>query len=202
VNERAYDLASSMSAHLASLPGASSISFHAQQGWALALVIVASDDAVISLGAELGLSLDIRTAKGSTRAGDQWWRIAIGERERGALRFEVVGPRHRGAPPIEHTEIVTPELVLEAMRAPGLPTFDTNSGERLVLLASLGLDLGREDVRAALLELHHRGEIRMVRISAPGFVRTDLGPQGLRFELVEESALRDGDAVFHAVVLA
>jgi hypothetical protein len=42
--------------------------------------MASSDEAVISLGKELGLACDIRNEEG------QWWRIATGEREKGALR--------------------------------------------------------------------------------------------------------------------
>jgi hypothetical protein len=51
--------------------------------------------------------------------------------------------------------------VLEAARARGVPAFDTATGGRQILLASLGLDLARADVRDALLELHLRGELRI-----------------------------------------
>jgi hypothetical protein len=92
--------------------------------------------------------------------------------------------------------------VLEAARARGVPAFDTTTGEQLILLASLGLDLGRTDIRAALLELHQGGELQLVRISNPPVVRTNLDARGLPFELVDESALRDEDMIFHAVVFA
>jgi hypothetical protein len=96
---------------------------------------------------------------------------------------------------------LTAEQVLEAARDRGVPAFDTVTGERLILLASLGLDLARAEIRDALLELHLRGELRLVRISRPSVVRTDLDARGLRFELVDESALREADMIFHAVVL-
>lgn len=99
--------------------------------------------------------------------------------------------------PVTHTA----EQVLEATRAPGVPAFDTVTGERLILLASLGLDLARAEIRDALLELHLRGELRLVRISRPSVACDDLGARGLRFELVDESALREGAISFHAVVL-
>jgi hypothetical protein len=206
VNARAYSLAILHRKDLASLRGAASISLHAQETWALFLIMADSDEAVISLSEELGLTLDIKHEEG------RWWRIAVGEREGGALRCEVCGPRHWGQPPDIRAEraarmatapvTLTAEQVLEAARARGVPTFDTATRERLILLASLGLDLGRADVRAALLELHQRGELRLVRLSDPSFVRTDLGARGLRYELVDESALREGDMIFDAVVLA
>jgi hypothetical protein len=96
---------------------------------------------------------------------------------------------------------VTPEHVLSVVRSQTAHSFPTDTGKRFVLLASLGLDLGRGDVRAALLELHRRGDLQLVRISAPGFQRADIGPQGLRYELVEESALREGELTYHGVVL-
>lgn len=100
------------------------------------------------------------------------------------------------------TARVTAAQVLESVRARSVHAFETTTGERLILLASLGLDLGRADVHAALLELHQRGELRLVRLSDPSFVRTGRGAQGLRYELVDESALREGSAFCHAVVLA
>ena len=205
MNARAYGLAIMHRNDLASLHGAASISLHAQETWALFLIMAVSDEAVISLSEELGLTLDIRREEG------RWWRIAVGVREDGALRCEVCGPRHRGQPPDIRAEraqrmatapiTLTAEQVLEAARARGVHAFDTATRERLILLASLGLDLGRDDVRAALLELHQRGELRLVSLSDPSFVRTDLGAQGLRFDLVDESALREGGTIFHAVIL-
>lgn len=98
MNVRAYNLAITWRGDLVSLPGADSISFHAQDTWALLLIMASSDEAVISLGEELGLTCDIRSEAGT------WWRIATGEHEGGALRCEVSGPRHRGQPPGIRTE--------------------------------------------------------------------------------------------------
>ena len=171
---------------------------YAQEEWALLLIIAASDEAVISLSEALGLTLDI------SRGPGRWSRTAIGEREGGALRCEVRGPCHQGQPPGIRAERaatapVTATQVLESAR--DAPTFPTVTGERLIFLVSLGLDLGRDDVRAALLELHQRGEFRLVNLSKPSFVRTEFGPQGLRFEVVDESAFRGG-MIPHAIVLA
>lgn len=204
MNARAYGLAILQRDALASLPGAASTSLHAQGTWALFLIMAASDEAVISLSEDLGLTLDIGSE------GGWWWRVAVGEPEGGALRCKVCGPRHPGQPPDIGAERarrmatapVTAAQVLEAARALSEHAFDTTTGERLILLASLGLDLGRADVRAALVELHQRGELRLVRLSHPSFVRTDLGPQGLRYDVVDESALREGSCLPHAVVLA
>lgn len=206
MNALADNLALKLRGDLDSLPGATSISFHAQEKWALCLITASSDEGVISLGKKLGLTCDIRSEEG------WWWRIAIGEREGGAIRCEVSGPRTRGQPPGLGTEraermatapvILTAEQVLEAARARGVPAFDTTTGERLVLLASLGLDLARADIRDALLALHQGDELRLVHISNPSVVRADLDSRGFRFELVDESALRNGNMAFHAVVLS
>lgn len=216
VNARACSLSTMLRDGLASLPGAASISLHAQEAWALFLIMATSDEAVISLSESLGLALAIRHEEG------RWWRVAVGERDQGALRCEICGPRHRGQPPdlrAEHAEppdlragraermqtapvTLTAEQVLEAARARGVPVFDSATGERPILLASLGLDLGSDDIRAALLELHQGGELRLVSIIDPLRVRADLDARGLRFELVADSAVHEEGTIFHAVVLA
>lgn len=203
MNARAYDFALMHRDELTSLRGASSITFHAQKAWFLMLIIADSDEAVISLSEEFDLTLQIESAKG-------WWRrIAVGQRNDGALRCLVSGPRARGQPPDIRTERamatapVTAEQVLARVRNVATANvFATVTGERLILIASLGLDLGRDDVRAVLFDLHRRGELRLVNLSNSAFVRTDLGPQGLRFDPVDESAFREGVLIPHAVVLA
>ena len=72
---------------------------------------------------------------------------------------------------------------------------------QMVLLASLGLDLKSANIRAALLETHHRGEIRPARLDNPGAARVALDARGLRPKLVDESIISDGDSIFHAVEL-
>jgi len=75
------------------------------------------------------------------------------------------------------------------------------SGGRLILLASLGLDLSQPEIRRALCEMHLRSELRLVRIRFPSAVRVDLAEQGLSPDLVDASALREGRTIFHAVVI-
>lgn len=95
--------------------------------------------------------------------------------------------------------VLTAEEVLAAARARGVPAFGSTGGARRVLLASLGLELANPDVRAALLALHRRYEIRIERLAAPAAARADLAARGLRPELVDESMLSDGPMVFHLV---
>ena len=96
---------------------------------------------------------------------------------------------------------LTAEEVLEAGRAYGVAPFGREAAERLVLLASLGLDLASPSIRAALVEMHHHREIRLVRLDNAGAARADLHSRGFRFELVDESVISDGYTTFHAVVL-
>jgi len=221
VNAHADNLLNKLRNELASLPGATSMTFHTQQRWNLCLIMAASDEAVVSLGQELGLALGIKcekqegtaSAAGAERAAraESWWRhTAVGMR--GSLRCEVHGPRHPGQPPDIRAEraqrmptapvTLTAEQVLEVARARGVRAFDAPPGEGLILLASLGLDLQCDGVRAALLELHQRGELRLVTISNLSRVRAKLAAQGLRVALVDDSALHLGSTSFHAVVLA
>ncbi len=95
---------------------------------------------------------------------------------------------------------LTAEQVLEAARARGVPAFTGPVGDRLILLASLGLDLTAPGIRAALVELHRRGELQLVHIDNVAAVRADLAARGLPIELVEESAITAGDTTFHVVV--
>lgn len=218
MNARADYLSNMFRNELASLSGAASMSFHAQQRWGLFLIMAASDEAVTSLGQELGLALNIKHEKEqegeegmeSAAGAGSWWRhIAVGMR--GELRCEVHGPRHPGQPPdicAERTQrmptapvTLTAEQVLEVARARGVRAFDTPPGEGLILLASLGLNLQRDDVHAALLELHQRGELRLATISNPSCARANLAARGLCVTLVDGSALRNGSTIFHAVVL-
>jgi hypothetical protein len=92
VNAIASHLATSLRGHFVWLPGATSVTIHVQETWALLLIIASSDAAVILLGKKLGLNCELRKESG-------WWRrIAIGESEGGALRCEVSGPRSQGEP--------------------------------------------------------------------------------------------------------
>lgn len=95
----------------------------------------------------------------------------------------------------------TAEQVLEVARARGVPAFAGAVGDRLILLASLGLDLTAPGIQAALVEMHRRHELRLARIGNVGAVRAELAARGLRIELVDESAIVDGDMTFHAVVI-
>lgn len=96
----------------------------------------------------------------------------------------------------------TAEQVLEVARARGVPAFARAVGDRLILLASLGLDLAAPGIQTALVEMHRRQELRLARINDVDAVRADLAARGLRIELVDESAIVDGDMTFHAVVIA
>lgn len=96
---------------------------------------------------------------------------------------------------------LTAERVHEAARAYGVPAFGGAIRDRRILLASFELDLRAPGIRAELLEMHHRGELRLVRLGDPHAVREDLAARRFRPELVDESILSDGDATFHAVNL-
>lgn len=92
MNARGYGLVRSQRATLDTLPGATGISFHASETWAIVLITAASDEAVVGLGNELGLgTVEVRTGAG------RWWRRAMSEQ--GAVRVEVFGPHHLGPPP-------------------------------------------------------------------------------------------------------
>jgi hypothetical protein len=63
----------------------------------------------------------------------------------------------------------------------------------------------RGTLQAALAQLlapHQRGKLRLVRLGDPPFVRTDLVPQELRYELVDESVIREESTFGYAVVRA
>jgi hypothetical protein len=96
---------------------------------------------------------------------------------------------------------LTAEQVLEAARTRGVPAFAVAFGGRLILLASLGLDLTDPRIRTALAEMHRRGELRLAHIGNIGTARADLAARGLRSDLVAESAIDGGDKTFHVVVL-
>lgn len=94
MNAHAFELTVTLRAILAALPGATAVSIHATVTWTLVLITAASDEAVGTLGDTLGLGApEIRIGIG------RWWRRATAERDGGALRVEVAGPHHRGAPP-------------------------------------------------------------------------------------------------------
>ena len=99
---------------------------------------------------------------------------------------------------------LTAAQVLEAARACGVPAFGTAApaGGRLILLASLGLDLTDPAIRAGLIELHARGELRLARVENLDAARADLAARGCRADLVEASALDDGTTTFHAVAIS
>lgn len=201
MNPRAHELALRLRACLGSLPGAVSVSLHAQKGWAILVITASSDEAVCALGEYLGLSNGLRHEEG------RWWRIAEGQHvdpEGVELRCEVSGPRHLGSLPRMATAPVTltAEQVLEAARARGVTALCTATGEQLILLASLGLDLSSPEIRRALVDLHVRGALRLERIEKPSVVRAELDARGHRFELVDESVIRDGNLLFHAVVIS
>lgn len=97
---------------------------------------------------------------------------------------------------------LTAEQVLEAARGRGVPAFGEAVGDRLILLASLGFDLTDPGLRAALVEMHRRGELRFAHIGNIGAARADLGARGFRADLIEQSAISDGDTTFHTVVVS
>ena len=72
-----------------------------------------------------------------------------------------------------------------------------------VLLATIGLDLADLEIRAQLLELNRRGEIRLAQVASGilDLARRDLAYRGERPDLVEESVIVDGDAAYHAVLV-
>ncbi len=95
MNAHAYHLAAMLRAVLAILPGATAISIHASTNWTLVLITAASDEAVSTLSEALGLGApEVRIGVG------RWWHRATAERDAGALRVDVVGPHHLGAPPL------------------------------------------------------------------------------------------------------
>lgn len=97
---------------------------------------------------------------------------------------------------------LTAEQVLEAARARGVPAFAGGAGDRRILLASLGLDLNAPGLRAALVEMHRWGELHLAPLDDIGAACADLAARGLRVDLVEESAVGDGAALFYVVVVS
>lgn len=91
---QAHRLVATLRAVLAGLPGATAVSIHTSPHWTLVWITAASDDAVSSLGAALGLGApEIRGTAG------RWWLRATAERTQGVLRVEVTGPHHAGVSP-------------------------------------------------------------------------------------------------------
>lgn len=90
MNGRAFDLVAALRAHLATLPGATGFSIHASAVWTLVVITAESDEAVRELGVALELSApEVRAT------AEHWWYRATAERDLGALRVDVIGPRHR-----------------------------------------------------------------------------------------------------------
>ena len=123
--------------------------------------------------------------------------IALLEAALAAANLDLAAGRMPTAP-----VVLTAEQVLEAARARGVSSFAGVAGERRILLASLGLDLTDPRIRAALVEMHQRGELHLARIDDVGAAHADLAARGLRIDLVEESAVGDGAALFHVVVVS
>jgi hypothetical protein len=88
MNERGRDLMGRLCGLFGMLPGATSMSLTASERWALLLVRVASDEAVVALSETFGLTCDVGI---DTR---KWWRRATGEAEQGQLQIVVAGPPH------------------------------------------------------------------------------------------------------------
>ena|SRR5215218_3621438 len=94
MNARAFDLVAALRALLVTLPGANAISLHASKIWTLVVITAESDEAVRALGATLGLG-----TPAIRKTAEHWWLRAAAERDLGALRVAVLGPRHRNPPP-------------------------------------------------------------------------------------------------------
>lgn len=92
MNERGRDLMAELRGFFSRLPGATSMSLTASERWALLLVRVDSDEAVVALSEAFGLTYDVGI---DTR---KWWRRATGEAEQGLLQIVVAGPPHDDAP--------------------------------------------------------------------------------------------------------
>ena len=93
MNERGLDFMVRLRGCFEMLPGATSMILNASERWALLLVRVASDEAVVALSEEFGLTCDVGI---DTR---KWWRRATGEAEQGLLQIVVAGPPHEDPPP-------------------------------------------------------------------------------------------------------
>jgi hypothetical protein len=95
MNARASKFVTALRALLATLPGANALSLHASERWTFVVITVDTDEAVRALGAALELEPPELRA-----TAEHWWRRATAERDHGALRIDVIGPRHRPpAPP-------------------------------------------------------------------------------------------------------
>lgn len=95
MNARALELVAALRAQLATLPGISALSVHVSPRWTFVAITVGTDDAVRTLGATLRLE-----APTIRKTPEFWWRRATAERNDGALRVDVIGPRQRHpAPP-------------------------------------------------------------------------------------------------------
>lgn len=92
MNEHGRDFIAELRVLFGRLPGATSMILTASERWALLLVRVASDEAVVALSEEFGLTCDVGI---DTR---RWWRRATGEAEHGLLQIVVAGPPHEDKP--------------------------------------------------------------------------------------------------------
>lgn len=93
--------------------------------------------------------------------------------------------------------------VLHAARVHGIGVF-TGKPDNAVLLGTIPwLDLTDPGIRAQLLELRRRGEIRLVQVGPAimDHARDDLANRGERPELIEHSAIVDGNETYHAVLV-
>lgn len=99
MNARASELVVTLRALLGTLPGANAMSLHASKIWTLVVITAESDEAVRALGATLGLG-----APQIRKTAEHWWLRAAAERDLGALRVTVLGPRHRNPPPPDDAE--------------------------------------------------------------------------------------------------
>jgi hypothetical protein len=88
MNERGRDLMGRARHLLGLLRGATSMSVTASERWALLVVRVASDEAVVALSEAYELTCDVGIDT------QKWWRRATGEAEQGLLRIVVAGPPH------------------------------------------------------------------------------------------------------------
>jgi hypothetical protein len=103
--------------------------------------------------------------------------------------------------PVASAPVLTAEQILAAASARGVTAFGPGALEQKVLLASLGLDLGRAEVRAGLVDLHQRGEIHLARIDVTLGARASLAERGFDVSFLDASEIRtpNGSATFHAV---
>jgi hypothetical protein len=148
---------------------------------------------VARAGAKLVIELD---AAGQTDAAR---RI----REITAAAVEAMRAPTPAREPAAPAPVLTAEHLHTAAQS-GVTAFGPGAATPKVLLASLGLDLGRADVCADLVALHQRREIRLARVDYTAGVVASLAERGIDDALLYASEIRtpDGSATFHVLALA